>query len=141
MSQETQPQPDELELEEPVQEERQPWWQQLVAGSSAWIGLILVGLIVVFAVLKPADFLTVSNGRNIATDAAVLLVLATGLTYVIITAGIDLSVGSVLVFSGVIAAKVMNAVGGNNWGVMIIGLVVALLAGLAWGILNGFLVS
>jgi ribose transport system permease protein len=141
MSQETQPQPDELELEEPVQEERQPWWQQLVAGSSAWIGLILVGLIVVFAVLKPADFLTVSNGRNIATDAAVLLVLATGLTYVIITAGIDLSVGSVLVFSGVIAAKVMNTVGGNNWGVMVIGLVVALLAGLAWGILNGFLVS
>jgi ribose transport system permease protein len=141
MSQQTQPPPDELELEEPVQEERQPWWQQLVAGSSAWIGLILVGLIVVFAVLKPADFLTVSNGRNIATDAAVLLVLATGLTYVIITAGIDLSVGSVLVFSGVIAAKVMNTVGGNNWGVMIIGLVVALLAGLAWGILNGFLVS
>ncbi|MEA2383611.1 MAG: ribose transport system permease protein [Solirubrobacteraceae bacterium] len=141
MSQQTQPQPDELELEEPVKEERQPWWQQLVAGSSAWIGLILVGLIVVFAILKPADFLTVSNGRNIATDAAVLLVLATGLTYVIITAGIDLSVGSVLVFSGVIAAKVMNTVGGNNWGVMIIGLVVALLAGLAWGILNGFLVS
>jgi ribose transport system permease protein len=140
MSQQTEQ--DELEqVEAPPEEKGQPWWQQLIAGSSAWIGLILIGLIVVFAVLKPADFLTVSNGRNIATDAAVLLVLATGLTYVIITAGIDLSVGSVLVFSGVIAAKVMNTVGGNNWGVMIIGLVVALLAGLAWGILNGFLVS
>jgi ribose transport system permease protein len=140
MSQQTEQ--DELEqVEGPPEEERQPWWQQLVAGSSAWIGLILIALIAVFAILKPADFLTVSNGRNIATDAAVLLVLATGLTYVIITAGIDLSVGSVLVFSGVISAKVMNSVGGNNWGVMLVGLGTALLAGLAWGALNGFLVS
>ena len=67
--------------------------------------------------------------------------IATGLTYIIITAGIDLSVGSVLVFSGVISAKVMNSVGGDNWGVIIVGLVVALLAGTAWGLLNGFLVA
>ena len=39
--------------------------------------------------------------------------LSVGMTYVIITAGIDLSVGSVLVFSGVLAAKVMIAVGGG----------------------------
>ena len=52
-----------------------------------------------------------------------LLVLATGMTYVIITAGIDLSVGSVLVFSGVVAAKAMNAVGGDNWGTILVGLV------------------
>ena len=45
-----------------------------------------------------------------------LLVIAVGMTFVIITAGIDLSVGSVLVFSGVVAAKVMNEVGGDNLG-------------------------
>ena len=45
-----------------------------------------------------------------------LLVLATGLTYVIITAGIDLSVGSVLVFAGVVSAQAMNAVGGRQLG-------------------------
>jgi ribose transport system permease protein len=71
----------------------------------------------------------------------VLLVLATGLTYVIITAGIDLSVGSVLVFSGVVSAKAMSAVGGDNWGVILVGLAVALAAGLAWGVLNGVLVA
>ena len=139
MTQQTQS--DEREAEEPVVEEPRLWWQKLVAGSNTWIGLILIGLILVFSIIKPADFFSVANGRNIATDAAVLLVIATGLTYVIITAGIDLSVGSVLVFSGVISAKVMSAVGGNNWGVMLIGLVAALLAGLAWGMLNGFLVS
>ena len=77
---------------------------------------------------------TVANARNIATDAAVLLVLATGMTYVIITAGIDLSVGAVLVFSGVVAAKAMHAAGGNNWGVILLGLVVALAGGMAWGL-------
>ena len=41
----------------------------------------------------------------------------------IITAGIDLSVGAVLVFSGVVAAKLMDAVGGNGWGVILLGLV------------------
>jgi ribose transport system permease protein len=63
------------------------------------------------------------------------------MTYVIITSGIDLSVGSVLVFSGVIAARLMNAVGGNGWGTILIGLVAALASGLAWGILNGELIT
>jgi ribose transport system permease protein len=71
----------------------------------------------------------------------VLLVLAVGATYVIITAGIDLSVGSVLVFSGVVSAKLMNEVGGNNWGVILIGLAAALASGLAWGLLNGTLIA
>ena len=127
---------------EPEVEERPPtWWQRAAAGSATQIGLILVGLIVIFSILEPANFTSVNNARNIATDAAVLLVIATGMTYVIITAGIDLSVGSVLVFSGVIAAKLMNQVGGDNWGVILVGLVAALASGLAWGVVNGFLVA
>ena len=128
--------------DEPHLEEEQPaWWQRLAAGSSTQIGLILIALIAFFAVLKPDEFFAVANARNIATDAAVLLVLAVGATYVIITAGIDLSVGAVLVFSGVIAAKLMNAMDGDNWGVILAGLAAALAAGLAWGLLNGFLVA
>jgi ribose transport system permease protein len=127
---------DELLAEAPVQ-----WWQRLVAGSSISIALILVGLIVVFSLLRFDEFFAVSNARNIATDAAVLLVIAVGLTFVIITAGIDLSVGAVLVFAGVLAAKAMNEVGGDNWGVILVGLGVALGSGLGWGLLNGFLVA
>jgi ribose transport system permease protein len=132
---------EEQQLLDEQPERGRSWWERLISGSSSWIGLILIGLIAVFALLKPAEFFDIPNARNIATDAAVLLVLATGLTYVIITAGIDLSVGSVLVFSGVVAAKAMNAVGGDNWGVIIVGLVVALAAGLAWGVFNGLLVA
>jgi ribose transport system permease protein len=115
--------------------------QRIAAGSSTQIGLILVGLIAVFSLLSFEEFFAVANARNIATDAAVLLVLAVGATYVIVTAGIDLSVGSVLVFSGVVAAKLMNEVGGESLGVILLGLATALAAGLAWGIFNGVLVA
>jgi ribose transport system permease protein len=124
-----------------AEEPRPPLWKRVITNSSASIALILLGLIVVFSALSFNEFFSVSNARNIATDAAVLLVIATGLTYIIITAGIDLSVGSVVVFTGVVSAKVMNAVGGNGWGVILVGLVIALLAGCAWGCLNGFLVA
>jgi ribose transport system permease protein len=133
--------PDEPELDDEAQQRPAPFWQRLVAGSSTWIGLILVGLILVFSVLEYSSFVSSANARNIATDAAVLLVLATGMTYVIITAGIDLSVGGVLVFAGVVSAKAMNAAGGDNWGVIFLGLAVALAGGLAWGLINGFLVA
>jgi ribose transport system permease protein len=132
---------DEVEGEELLEEEREPWWQRLVTGSSTSIALILVGLIVVFSLLRPEEFFDVNNARNIATDAAVLLVIAVGMTFVIITAGIDLSVGAVLVFAGVVAAKAMSEVGGDNWGVIFVGLGAALGSGLGWGLLNGFLVA
>jgi ribose transport system permease protein len=132
---------DEPEIIEAPAEPSEPRWKRVFAGSSTWIGLILLALIVIFSLLSFDAFFSASNARNIATDAAVLLVLATGLTFVIVTAGIDLSVGAVLVFSGVISAKVMQAVGGDNWGVIILGLVAALAAGTAWGALNGFLVA
>jgi ribose transport system permease protein len=133
--------PETEDLLEDAPEPVQPLWKQLLTGQSTSILLILIALIVIFSASSFNQFFAVANARNIATDAAVLLVLATGLTYVVITAGIDLSVGAVLVFSGVVAAKLMNAVGGNGWGTIVVGLVAAVLAGCAWGIVNGFLVT
>jgi ribose transport system permease protein len=132
--------PEETRPDEEAQN-HSPWWQRFVTGSSTWIGLILVGLILVFSTLEYESFVSSSNARNVATDAAVLLVLAVGMTFVIVTAGIDLSVGAVLVFSGVISARLMNEVGGNDWGTLLIGLAGALGAGLGWGTLNGFLIA
>jgi ribose transport system permease protein len=116
-------------------------WQRIATGSTTWILLILVGMIVAFSVIEPDSFATVDNLRNVATNAAILLVVSVGMTYVIITAGIDLSVGSVLVFSGVVAAKLMQEVGGNGWGTILLGLGAALASGLAWGALNGTLIT
>jgi ribose transport system permease protein len=133
--------PDEEVVDATAEPAGQPRWRQILTGSSTSILLVLIAMIAVFSIISFEEFFTVSNARNIATDAAVLLVIATGLTYVVITAGIDLSVGSVLVFSSVVSARMMNAVGGDNWGVILVGLATALAAGLGWGLLNGFLVT
>jgi ribose transport system permease protein len=75
-------------------------------------------------------------------NTSILAVLGVGMTFVIITGGIDLSVGSVLVFSGVVADKAMAAVGGGQgWSSAIVGALVAIACGLAWGLVNGFFVA
>jgi len=131
---------DELERDE-EQTDHVSTWQRLATGSTTWIVLILVGMIVVFSVMEPSSFATVNNARNLVTNAAILLVIAVGMTFVIITAGIDLSVGSVLVFSGVVSAKAMNGMDGNGWDVILVGVVVAVACGLGWGVLNGLLIT
>jgi ribose transport system permease protein len=103
--------------------------------------IVLAVIVVIFAVLKPSSFLTVFNIRGIVQNTAILAVLAVGMTFVIITGGIDLSVGSVLVFSGVVADKAMAAMGGQGWGVAIVGALVAIGCGLGWGLVNGFLIA
>jgi ribose transport system permease protein len=109
--------------------------------TTTWTFLILLGIVVGFAALRFEQFATVFNFRNIAADASGLLIIAVGMTFVIITAGIDLSVGSVLVFSGVIAGKVMLALGGQGWDAIGAGLVAGLVAGTAWGVVNGVLIT
>ena len=66
----------------------------------ALVGVILV-LVVVGAVLKPDTFPTADNLRAVVTQASVVGVLAIGMTFVIATSGIDLSVGSVVAAAGV----------------------------------------
>jgi ribose transport system permease protein len=118
-----------------------PLTARLVASPEPLIFAALVAMVAVFGILEPEAFLSIGNLRNIATDASVLLVLAVGMTYVISTAGIDLSVGSVLVFASIISVKVMAAMGSTGWPTILVGLVVALLAGALWGLVNGLLVA
>jgi ribose transport system permease protein len=131
----------ELEEREEEQVEGATRWQRIATGSTTWIILILAAMLVAFSVLEPESFATVNNFRNLATNAAILLVISVGMTFVIITAGIDLSVGAVLVFAGVVSAKAMNGMGGDGAGVLLVGLLVALAAGAGWGVLNGVLIT
>ncbi|AOW92007.1 sugar ABC transporter permease [Rhodococcus sp. WMMA185] len=103
--------------------------------------LVLLLICAVFGAMAPESFLAWGNIRLIIQNVSILAILGIGMTFVIVTAGIDLSIGSVLVFSGVVAAKTMQAIGGEGWGTAIVGIIVAILAGMAWGALNGFLVA
>jgi ribose transport system permease protein len=115
--------------------------RSMFGSQSAALFLVLVALAVFFSTLRPDAFPKIANIMNMATNASVLLVLGVGSTFVILTGGIDLSINGVLVFSGVIAAMAMVAVGGDNPGVLLAGLVGGVAAGTAWGTMNGFLVA
>ena len=118
-----------------------PLLRRLGATPSVYMGVVLLALIVFFSLLRPATFPTAFNARNVLLDASTLLVVSVGMTYVMIAGGYDLSIGSVLVFAGIVAAQVMDAVGGNGAGIVVLGLAAALLAGLAWGLFNGFCIA
>jgi ribose transport system permease protein len=115
--------------------------RQVLQVQSFQILLVLLVIFLIFAALAPEVFPTWSNVRQIIQNVSILGVLGIGMTFVIVTSGIDLSVGSVLVFSGVISAKAMQALGGAGWGTAIVGILVAVACGLAWGLLNGVLIA
>jgi ribose transport system permease protein len=103
-------------------------------------GVLLV-IFVTFTVVNANAFTSSGNLQNIALSAAPYLVMAVGMTYLMIAAGLDLSIGSVLVFANVIEAKVMGAVGGDGAGPILLGLVAGLGVGAGWGLFNGFCVT
>lgn len=115
--------------------------QQVLRVQSFQILLVLVVIFLAFTALAPDVFPTWGNVRQIIQNVSILGVLGIGMTFVIVTSGIDLSVGSNLVFSGVVAAKVMQAMGGSGWGTAIVGIFVAVGCGLGWGLLNGVLIA
>ncbi|PDQ35696.1 MAG: sugar ABC transporter permease [Candidatus Lumbricidophila eiseniae] len=121
--------------------QKEKWFTRIVKMQAFQIFLVLLVLVVVFSLLAPDTFAQFSNLRLVVQNASILAVLGVGMTYVIITSGIDLSIGSVLVFSGVVSAIVMRQVGGDNWGVAAIGIAVSIVLGILWGVLNGVLVA
>jgi ribose transport system permease protein len=124
-------------------------WTRLLGGG--WIFILLIALIAIFTTLRPEQFGSGFNLSMLAINAAILLVLSVGQTFVIIAGGIDLSVGTVLVFASIASAQVMlrmsGAAGGTygttqgGWGVVLVGLIVALVSGAFWGAVNGALVA
>ncbi len=97
----------------------------------AFIGLILLSLLL--SILSPY-FLTTTNILNVLRQVSIIAIIAVGMTYVIITGGIDLSVGSVLAVSSVIMAVLMKA-GVNPYLAMGVALVVGAICGGISGIL------
>ncbi|XGV99800.1 MAG: ribose ABC transporter permease [Leptolyngbya sp. BL-A-14] len=109
-------------------------------GTKNWLQVagilpILLLICILFTFLSPS-FLTPGNLVNIARQASINIVLATGMTFVILTGGIDLSVGSILGVSAVVAVLV-SLLPALSWAAI----PVALLAGLLMGLANGALIA
>jgi len=102
----------------------------LISDNGALVGLLV--LCVAMFIATP-DFLTPNNLLNVGIQASVVAILAFGQTFVIVTAGIDLSVGSVAALSAMVAAFT-----GQSWGMPpLVALLFGLLTGLAAGMLSG----
>jgi ribose/xylose/arabinose/galactoside ABC-type transport system permease subunit len=96
--------------------------------------VVLAVLIAAMSILSPY-FLSVSNFLNILLATSVIGVLAIGATFVISSAGIDLSVGSVLAFASIVGCLSMTVM---PWP---LGIVICILAGMFAGAINGFLIA
>lgn len=97
------------------------------------VGLIILCLIV--SIIAPR-FLTLGNITNVLTQVSVNAIIALGMTFVILTGGIDLSVGSTVAITGAVAAYMVK--GNVN---VLVAVILAIIIGAAIGYLNGFIVA
>src|SRR5215210_4989039 len=97
--------------------------------------LTLICMVIFFSLVTEV-FLTTQNLQNVITQIAPIAVAATGITFVLLCAEIDLSIASVATFTGVFAAWlwVGDVVAMGNWGMP-----VAILVAAAVGLVNGYL--
>ena len=114
---------------------------------SRFQSLIALLALCIFLSIRADNFLTADNGLNILRQTSVNICIATGMTLIVLTAGIDLSVGSVLALCGAIAAgflkngiKIPSAdlfIGFTILGVVLAGILVGALL----GFFNGFVIT
>jgi ribose transport system permease protein len=128
-------------MDEASQQSRVHALARRLGGSQATaVTVVLVLLVAFFAAENPTAFISLTNLRTITLDASSTLLLAVGMTFLIISGGLDLSVGAVVVFASVVSAKAMGGLA-DDTATALIGLLVALGAGLGWGVINGALIS
>ncbi|AOP46000.1 sugar ABC transporter permease [Streptomyces lydicus] len=111
------------------------WFSRAVLRNGPLGGLI--ALVVVMAVLS-RDFLNGQNLLNVGVQASVTAILAFGVTFVIVSAGIDLSVGSVAGLSAIVVAWAATDQGLPVWAAVLLGLAVGAAAGLVSGALVAY---
>src|SRR5579885_3532776 len=105
--------------------------------------LIALGVMIATWSVLSDKFLTLANGRNILLQISVNLCLSIGMTLVILTGGIDLSVGSILAFGGAVGAGLLkNGLTLKPFGVVLqftpfVAIVAGIFVGLALGWFNG----
>lgn len=106
--------------------------------SLSTVGVLGMILFVFFVILSFATdkFLTIGNLGNLARQTSIVGIIAIGMTFVIVSAGIDLSVGSVLALGGIVGSMMMR----DGYSILL-SMFVAILAGVVVGLINGFIIN
>ncbi len=110
--------------------------------SKGWSWLFLIILIIFFAITGQG-FLNLFNFQTIGADMSLVLIIALGETFVILSGGIDLSVGFVMGLASVAAAQVMSSIGSSAplLVVVLAGLGAGLAVGIIPGLVNGLIIA
>ena len=109
--------------------------KKFLANNGALVGLLVLCLALFIAT---PDFLTAGNMLNIGIQASTIAVLAFGMTFVIVAAGIDLSVGSVAALSAMVSASMFTTAGLNGWVALLGGLLTGAACGAASGMATAY---
>ena len=112
------------------------WVTRMLRSQTFWVIVAIICACIYLSIAAPNSFPTLKNFYNITRNFTFTAIIALGMTFVIITGGIDLSVGSVLCLSSMVLAVTMH-----NGASLEMGIVCSLLSGLAVGLFNGFFVA
>lgn len=126
---------DHASISEVVGIKEQTFLQRVAASQPFWVSVALFVLVVIMASIQPS-FGTADNMANVTRNFAPFGIMALGMTIVIITGGIDLSVGSIMGLVAIVAGLFLTWE--YPW---YLAFFMGLLAGLACGIVNGFFVA
>ena len=112
------------------------WFRRVLKSRQASLLLVIIAACIVLSILKPGAFLAHKNFEAIATGMIYDLLLASGMTLVLILGGIDLSVGSVLALTGVVTTMLLQR-GVNIPAAVLLGFLLSMCA----GAINGLCVA
>jgi ribose transport system permease protein len=127
--------------------------ERLTRSTAFWIGTALLGMVIVFGLISPDHaFVRPSNLLTIGLNAAEIMILAVGMTYLIGAGQLDLSIGSNLILCSVFSAQAIVGLAGSPEQVIsgeypnmplaiVAGILVALLTGGLFGLVNALLVT
>lgn len=122
-------------LQESIAKKQSGFWQDIVGNQAFWITIVVILISLVMSFVSDV-FISQRNLFNVTRNLAFTGILALGITPVIITAGIDLSVGSIMGLSGMVLGIVMT-----NGGSMLLGILAALATAILVGLVNGLLIA
>lgn len=125
-----------VEIEEITGLKEQTALQRILGSQPFWVLVALLLICAVMSWLQPAAFASTDNLFNITRNFAFIGIMALGMTAVILTGGIDLSVGSVMGLVGVVCGLILQAE--QHWVLAVLG---GLAAGALCGAVNGWLIA
>src|ERR1700693_5593848 len=126
------PQQANVSIESVLDVQQHSFWQRIVGAQSFWVTVALVIICAVMTYLQPESFGTTENFFNITRNFSFIGIMALGMTAVIATGGIDLSVGSIMGLTAVACGLTLEA-GYPWWAAVVVGLG----AGAVVGLING----